>query len=93
MKRIIILLFLISYIFCSIESCDDENDYDKCSIHNIEYKGFSCYTFNSNGRKYCSFHPDSSESQKVIFRLMTGLLKEAESGSENDEDKKKILMI
>ena len=87
MKRIIILLFLISYIFCSIESCTGEKDSDKCSNHDIEYKGFSCYAFNSDGRKYCSFHPDSSESQKVIFRLMTGILKELESGSENDEDK------
>ena len=89
MKRIIILLFLISYIFCSIKSCTRENDYEKCSIHDIEYKGFSCYKFNSDDGKYCSFHPDNSESQKVIFKLMNGLLKEAESGSENDEDKKK----
>ena len=84
MKRIFILLFLISYIFCSIESCRDESDYEKCSIHNIEYNGFSCYKFNSDDGKYCSFYPDSTESQKVIFKLMNGLLKEAESGIEDE---------
>ena len=84
MKRIIILLFLISYIFCSIKSCTRENDYEKCSIHDIEYKGFSCYKFNSDDGKYCSFHPDSSESQKVIFKLMNGLSKEIESGIEDE---------
>ena len=86
MKRIIILLFLISYIFCSRESCIGEKDYDKCSIHDIENKGFACYTFNIGGNKVCNFYPDSSESQKEIFRFRNGLSKEAASLSEYKGD-------
>ena len=86
MKRIIILLFLISYIFCSIESCTGEKDSDKCSNHDIEYKGFSCYKFSLVGRKYCTCYPDSSENQKIFFRFDNGLLKELRSINYEEND-------
>ena len=46
MKIYIFLLLIISTIYCSYDSCENENDHTKCSNHTIdELTDFSCHFF------------------------------------------------
>lgn len=46
MKRFIFLLLIITTIYCTYDSCENESDNTKCSSHSIdELTGFSCHFF------------------------------------------------
>ena len=80
MKRAIIALSLISFIFCSSESCSEEEDYSNCSTHEVDYENFSCYKINYGDSQQCSEFPDNSDSQKAIFKIINFMEKEISSG-------------
>ena len=82
MKRIIICLAFFSIIFCTAESCDDEEDATKCSTHTIEYNGFSCRKFSyvNSDETGCTPFPDNAGSQKGFLNIMNGMTKELFSG-------------
>ena len=80
MKRAIIALSLISFIFCSSESCSAETDDSKCSTHEVSYENFSCYKMNIDGQAFCTEFPDNSDSQKVLFKYINSFDKELLSG-------------
>lgn len=82
MKKIILGLALISLVFCSEQSCLDEDDKTKCSTHSVEYNGFSCYPFShEDDDEYgCNSFPDNGNTQKAYFKLVNGMVKEIYSG-------------
>lgn len=80
MKRLFILLILISYIYCSTDSCENESDQSKCESHAVEFNGFSCYKFKDDYEKGCTVYPDKAESQKAAFKFVNGMQKEISSG-------------
>ena len=43
MKKLLLLFLLISYTYCSLESCEEESIQANCGNHDIEFNGFSCY--------------------------------------------------
>lgn len=87
MIRIIISLILINIIFCSAESCENEEDQSKCQNHEVEYDGFSCFKFKnedfdlSEPIKYgCFSFPDDPNLQKAFLNFYFGMAKEIFSG-------------
>ena len=88
MKMFTLLLLIITTIYCSFDSCEDEDDYTKCSSHTIdELTGFSCHYFLDDSKdvevkedyyykEYCNIFPDSAENQKIEWKIEQGLLKE-----------------
>ena len=80
MKRIIICLAFFSIVFCTAESCDDEEDATKCSTHTIEYNGFSCHKISYEDESECGIFPDNASTQKAYFNLVNGMEKEIYSG-------------
>ena len=87
MKKIIISLILIYSIYCSFDSCLEENNYSNCTNNQIEWEGFSCYQTKEyivETGKYdemCVPFPDKPESQKSFWKLSSGLTKEMASSS------------
>ena len=79
MKRAIIALSVISFIFCSFSSCDEE-DYSKCSTHEVDHENFSCYQMNFNDSLNCSVFPDNIDSQKAAFKYLKSYRNEILSG-------------
>ena len=86
MKRIVILIILISYIYCSSETCNEEIDQTKCESHQIQYNGFSCYKVEKNDSRYCMIFPDNIYNQEVFWNFSIGLRKEIYSGSYDPKD-------
>ena len=56
-------------IYCSIESCDDEENPSQCQSHSIEISGLSCYTIEENNRKYCSPYYDKKIYKKLCKNI------------------------
>ena len=87
MKKFIISLFLIYSIYCSFDSCVDEENYSNCTNNQIEWEGFSCYQSKEyivETGKYdemCVPFPDKPESQKYFWKLLSGITKEMASSS------------
>ena len=90
MKRIFIVIMMLINIYCSIESCDDEENPSQCQSHSIEISGLSCYTIEENNRKYCSPYYDKKNIQKIMQKYTIGETKELFSYREHylDEGKK-----
>lgn len=80
MKRIIICLAFFSLVFCTAESCEDEEDATKCSTHTIEYNGFSCCKISYEDESNCGIFPDNASTQKAYLNLVNGMEKEIYSG-------------
>lgn len=80
MKKIILTLILIYYIYCTMDSCINEKDHSNCSNHTIELKDFSCYKLNYfkivDFGKMCIPFPDNYETQKTYLNLAIGNAKE-----------------
>ena len=85
MKMFIVLLLIITVIYCSYDSCENEDNYTKCSSHTIdELAGFSCHLFSSNvdtegdldSEQYCNIFPDSYKNQKILCKIEKGYAKE-----------------
>lgn len=90
MKRFILLLLIITTIYCSFDSCINESDYSKCFSHTIdELTDFSCHLYSidwtvseDNGNQnYCSIYPDSAENQKIMWKIEQGNTKETMSNN------------
>ena len=86
MKRIFIIIALLFYIYCTIESCVDEENLSNCQTHSIEFSDMSCHFFEESNEKYCSIYHDNTNVQKLIKKYEIGLLKESTSFWENDYD-------
>ena len=86
MKRIVLLIILNSYIYCSSETCNEEIDQTKCESHQIQYNGFSCYKVEKDDSKYCMIFPDEIYSQEVFWNFSYGIRKEIYSGSYDPKD-------
>lgn len=81
MKKIITILILFSVAVCTLDECKSEKDSTKCQTHEIEYDGFSCYTFNYEGSevKGCGGYPNDKDIQKIYFKFFNGIDKEISS--------------
>ena len=77
MKRIFILLVILVYIYCSLESCEEEKDPSQCQKHSIELSDISCYLFEERNNKYCNIYADNTNLQKTLKKYTIGLLKES----------------
>lgn len=88
MKKLYLsFVFLVTFtsILCSYESCADENDFSKCTSHNIEIDDFSCYQskikiFNIE-QNTCIPYPDNPNVQKQSSKILSGITKEFHSGA------------
>ena len=101
MKRLVIGLALLSLIFCSDESCSDEDDKTKCSDHSVDSEGFSCYKYSNKfeDEEGCVVFPNNGNSQKAYLDLSNGMMKEfysaypqIEEGEEEEEEENKDLV-
>jgi len=92
MKRIFIVISLFVYIYCSIESCIEEEDLTQCQKHSIEISEMSCHLVETTEEKNCSPYVDNHPFQKWWEQYEIGCIKEHFSFDENDldEEGKKI---
>lgn len=83
---VLITLIIINAIFCTELECDEEEDQEKCSEHNIEYEGFSCYKVkniettedgNEEVKTSCISFPDEAGNQKAFINFYIGSFKES----------------
>ena len=83
---VLITLIIINAIFCTELECDEEKDQEKCSEHNIEYEGFSCYKLkyietsedgNEEEENSCISFPDEAGNQKAFINFYIGSMKES----------------
>ena len=83
---VLITLILINAIFCTAFECDEEEVLEKCSEHNIEYEGFSCYKLkyietsedgNEEVENSCISFPDEAGNQKAFINFYIGKFKES----------------
>ena len=90
MKRIFILIMMLINIYCSIESCEDEENPSQCQSHSIEISDMSCYAVEENNKKHCSPYYDKHNVQKLMKKFTIGETKEVFSYREHllDEGKK-----
>ena len=80
----LIFLFLINSYYCSYYDCEEEEDQSKCSEHDIEYEGLSCYKItNLNNldktneiERYCFPFPTDKSIQQSYFKCYIGFYKE-----------------
>ena len=86
MKRILIVIMILAYIYCTSESCMEEENTSKCQTHFIEISDMSCYLFEENNEKYCSIYPDNKNLQKLLKKYDIGFIKESFSFIEHDYD-------
>lgn len=86
MKRIFIVIMILAYIYCNLESCMDEEDVSKCKKHSIEISDMSCYAFEEDNEKHCGVYPDNKNLQKLLLKYAIGYEKEYFSFRENDYD-------
>ena len=88
MKRIILFAFIISFIYCSYDSCSAEESVSKCSLQDLdEIDKFSCYGMaladppevevdEDEDFGGCIAFPDTADYQKIYWRLAKGYMKE-----------------
>ena len=78
MKKIITILILFSVAVCTLDECKREKDSTKCESHELEYDGFSCYSYTheSGDEKGCAGYPDDKDTQKIFFKFFNGVDKE-----------------
>ena len=91
-------MLIISTIYCSYDSCENENDHTKCSNHTIdELTDFSCHFFldDSNdlskegdlySERYCHIYPNSAKNQKIEWKIEQGFTKESMSAHPESVD-------
>ena len=84
MKKIAFIIYLVfvGYIYCTADECQSETDQAKCSEHNIEFKGFSCFKFSNEplNKRGCYELPDDTKNQISFFNITNGITKEITSG-------------
>ena len=84
MNKILLILYLVltGYINCTYWECEDETDPTKCSNHEIEIEGFSCYKYSNipMNKKGCQPFPDNTKNQISSLNLTNGMNKEMASG-------------
>ena len=88
MKRIILFAFIISFIYCSYDSCLAEESVSKCSLQDLdEIDKFSCHGMaladppevevdEDEDFGGCIAFPDTADYQKIYWRLAKGYMKE-----------------
>ena len=88
MKRIILFAFIISFIYCSYDSCLAEKSVSKCSLQDLdEIDKFSCHGIaladppkvevdEDEDFAGCTVFPDTADYQKIYWRLAKGYMKE-----------------
>ena len=91
MKMFVFLLLIITTIYCSYDSCENEYNYTNCLNHTIdELTGFSCRFFldDSNdvdvkgdlySESYCHIFPDAAKNQKIEWKIEQGFTLETMS--------------
>ena len=96
----LIILILINSNYCTYSDCEDEEDQTKCSEHDIEYEGFSCYKIkilnnpekNEEAETSCMPFPNDKNIQQSYNKFYSGFFKEIISiygeyyWSDEDED-------
>ena len=96
---VLITLIIINAIFCTELECDEEKDQEKCSEHNIEYEGFSCYKLkyietsedgNEEEENSCISFPDEAGNQKEFINYIIGSMKESFSSLGGSFDGERI---
>lgn len=89
MKRIFIIATLLVYIYCTLESCFDEENPSNCQKHSIEISDISCYLFEEENEKYCGIYADQANLQKLLKQYGIGSYKEVISFREHEYDEGK----
>ena len=94
MKKLILLLSLIYISFCSMESCNDILDQEKCNDEPIDQDGFYCFKANIKNdiTTKCMTFPTDPAHQKIYFRFVNGIIKESLSSYGNLEGKLQFLL-
>ena len=78
MKRIIIMILLIYYSFCTIDDCNNCEDQEQCNSITVENSELYCFKmdFYKIEESGCLTFPKKEENQKIYKRLLNGFIKE-----------------
>ena len=87
MKQFIFFLTLIYFSFCSMESCNDITDQEKCNAEPIGVDGLYCFKANIENENVdkdmgehkteCMTFPIDPDNQKIFFKFVNGIIKES----------------
>lgn len=89
MKNIIILFILFYFVYCTMDSCSEEKEYENCTSHDIELNNYSCYQIKyfdgTTDTKRCIPFPDEKKTQVLYWNLFKGTVKEFYSATKETD--------